>query len=204
MVTSSQEFSGSTTTPIDLSSSTSSSEVVTSTSSEGSSSSTTVSSSETSSNSTPSPTCDLPTPGIAAAAGCPANDGLVFTTDDGSEWMLVCNRDYGGSDLQAFGSQSMSECINSCNTVSGCVGVSYISGDEQDTTHCWTKYDMNPSLQSLYTVHSAVRIRGPRTGPSPSQRLKNGCFESDLSDWSDARPGDLVLSQNFVWNQGAA
>ena len=188
----------------DFSTSASSEEIITSTSSEESSTSTTISSSATLSTSTPSVTCDSPVPGVAATADCPANDGLVFTTEDGSEYMLVCNRDYGGSDLQPFGSQSMSECINSCNTVSTCVGVAYIPGDEQDGTHCWVKYDMNPSLQSLYTVHSAVRVRGPRAGPSPSQQLKDGCFQNDLSNWSDARPGDPEPEKRFVWAEGAA
>jgi hypothetical protein len=160
----------------------------------------------TSSGPTVTPSCDIPATRKVDTADCPTNDGAVYTTTDGAEWMQVCNLDYGGSDIQSLIAASFSDCIESCKNYGiACVGISYIPDQDTDVQRCYIKSDMNPSIQAAYTVHSAVRVRGPSTFSAPAELLINGCFANDVSFWRGNTPDSVTEDPTpFVWDNGAA
>lgn len=160
----------------------------------------------TSSGPTVTPSCDIPATRKVDTADCPTNDGAVYTTTDGAEWMQVCNLDYGGSDIQALNAASFSDCIESCKNYGvACVGISHIPDQDTDIQRCYIKSDMNPSIQAAYTVHSAVRVRGPSSMSSPAELLINGCFVNDVSFWRGNTPDSETNDPTpFVWGNRAA
>lgn len=145
---------------------------------------------------------DIPsTTARAAAPDCPTNNGQIYTTGDGSQWMLACDEDYGGSDIGGMSAfaETMSQCIDLCSQRGiECMGLTFVP----DSAACWLKFKMMPSGNPGVVLHSAVRIG--RLGPaSPStQLLLNGDFLSDLSPWSITRGPDLL--SDFIWSNGAA
>lgn len=116
--------------------------------------------------------------------------------------MLMCDLDYGGSDITSLDLTSLQQCIIACQNIGPtCLGVSYIPNGELGNNRCYVKYDMDPSYQGSFQVNSAVRIRGESR---PSELLINGCFANDLSFWSGQKPGEDVQPTNFIWQDGTA
>jgi hypothetical protein len=139
----------------------------------------------TSSGPTVTPSCDIPATRKVDTADCPT---------------------YGGSDIQSLIAASFSDCIESCKNYGiACVGISYIPDQDTDVQRCYIKSDMNPSVQAAYTVHSAVRVRGPSTFSAPTELLINGCFANDVSFWRGNTPDSVTDDPTpFVWDNGAA
>ena len=136
--------------------------------------SSTVLSSGTPSGPTFCPTCNVPVPGTASEASCPGSDGLRYTTSDGSEWMLVCDRDYGGSDIQSYGVPSLTDCINLCITT-GCALQCVRSRDRRwgltlvPNISCKDRGSLDCDIQRDLSVDSisGARNRGGSTETAP-------------------------------------
>jgi hypothetical protein len=58
---------------------------------------------------------------------------------------------------------------------------------------------MEPSGYADALVYSAIRMTGPLSGPTSSQLITNGDFESDLSEWTLGAP--TQQETNFVWRE---
>ncbi|KAK4095759.1 hypothetical protein N658DRAFT_511792 [Parathielavia hyrcaniae] len=76
--------------------------------------------------------------GSHATCGKRAIDGptcdSTYTTDSGSVYQITCGREYYGSDIGFFHVQTFAECIKACDTLPGCVDVSYANDGG-----CWAK-----------------------------------------------------------------
>lgn len=104
---------------------------------------------------------------------------------DGSQYLVVCNKDYSPLSQNVFGlnplpATSYAACLSLCsNQGSVCTGITYgfFGGS---TIQCNLKTKMLQSNQiPSYTVDSAVRLSGPSGRSAASQLITNGDF-SDL------------------------
>ncbi|KAI6795268.1 hypothetical protein KC361_g5121 [Hortaea werneckii] len=85
---------------------------------------------------------------------CPANNGFVYTTENGQEFVIECFIDHPGGNLDMVemtgaGNTWFAQCIETCATYPGCLDVS-LSG-----AACYLKSTLNPPT-------SADGIRGAR------------------------------------------
>ncbi|KAK4097263.1 hypothetical protein N658DRAFT_296281 [Parathielavia hyrcaniae] len=73
-----------------------------------------------------------------ATCGKRAIDGptcdSTYTIDSGSVYQITCGQEYYGGDMGFFHVQTFAECIKSCDTLPGCVDVSYANDGG-----CWAK-----------------------------------------------------------------
>ncbi|RMZ22946.1 hypothetical protein D0859_13020 [Hortaea werneckii] len=85
---------------------------------------------------------------------CPANNGFIYTTENGQEFVIECFIDHPGGNLDMVemtgaGNTWFTQCIETCATYPGCLDVS-LSG-----AACYLKSTLNPPT-------SADGIRGAR------------------------------------------
>ncbi|RMY67353.1 hypothetical protein D0863_07849 [Hortaea werneckii] len=91
---------------------------------------------------------------------CPANNGFIYTTENGQEFIIECFIDHPGGNLDMVemtgaGNTWFAQCIETCATYPGCLDVSF-SG-----AACYLKSTLNPPT-------SADGIRGARLRSSAS------------------------------------
>ncbi|KAI7353574.1 hypothetical protein KC354_g11458 [Hortaea werneckii] len=91
---------------------------------------------------------------------CPANNGFIYTTENGQEFIIECFIDRPGGNLDMVemtgaGNTWFAQCIETCATYPGCLDVS-LSG-----AACYLKSTLNPPA-------SADGIRGARLRSSAS------------------------------------
>lgn len=87
---------------------------------------------------------------------CPGDDGTLFTTSDGTDWQIQCGIDYTGNELSSTSFADLGSCINGCNGVTQCVGVTWSPSSQ---TCSYKSYAVTPSYPST-PVYAAVRIGG--------------------------------------------
>lgn len=82
----------------------------------------------------------------------------IFSPSTGGAFTLACGQDYGGWDIKNDKSiSSFRACVEACPSVSGCVGVSYVSNVDDGSYGCWFKYSMDQGATSdVGRVDSAV------------------------------------------------
>lgn len=123
-----------------------------------------------------------PTPSVRAPS-CPTNDAETHTNDDGSQFIVVCDQDYVGNNIDGINpvaAADFSSCIDYCMYQgTACVGVSWV-----DEANCFLKNKMTPSPNLGSVVYSAVRVTGPVLGPASSQLIDDGDFAGGLSRWT--------------------
>ncbi|GAB1735597.1 hypothetical protein NU219Hw_g4173t1 [Hortaea werneckii] len=112
--------------------------------------------------SAPSPATSAPavTTRPGATPLCPANNGFIYTTENGQEFVIECFIDHPGGNLDMVemtgaGNTWFAQCIETCATYPGCLDVS-LSG-----AACYLKSTLNPAT-------SADGIRGARLRSSTS------------------------------------
>lgn len=66
-----------------------------------------------------------------------ADDGKTYTTDNRKVYEIHCGADFAGGDLQARALPSFEDCMHYCDTLEGCLGVSYAS------PQCYPKSQLN-------------------------------------------------------------
>ncbi|KFY85691.1 hypothetical protein V500_08192 [Pseudogymnoascus sp. VKM F-4518 (FW-2643)] len=69
-----------------------------------------------------------------------ADDGKVYTAADGNTYAIECFNDYFGGDVGSGTGYTFEECIAHCNTVAGCIDVSYSPQGGQ----CYWKDKLEP------------------------------------------------------------
>ncbi|KXT00363.1 hypothetical protein AC578_5859 [Pseudocercospora eumusae] len=67
----------------------------------------------------------IPTATAAPVIGCPGDQALNYVAPSGQAFNIQCAIHYQGYDISNALSPNLEECIKSCSTVSGCVGVAY-------------------------------------------------------------------------------
>jgi hypothetical protein len=69
----------------------------------------------------------IPPPPLSCVSN--ADDGKLYTTASGHTFEIQCFKDYFGGDIGAASTQSFEECLEVCDTTSGCIDVSYVNGN---------------------------------------------------------------------------
>ncbi|KAF2217516.1 hypothetical protein CERZMDRAFT_80255 [Cercospora zeae-maydis SCOH1-5] len=146
---------------------------------------------------------------VPSGPTCPTADGQAFTartlsrfirqraiadthdlTEDGSQYLIVCNQGYSSNSQNIFGLApitvtSFADCMYLCsNQGSICGGVAYgYFGDQ--ILQCNLKSKMLRDNQpSNYTIDAAVRMSGPSGPSSRSELLLNGGFAGSIRPWT--------------------
>lgn len=65
-----------------------------------------------------------------------ASDGTTYVAANGGSYTIHCQTDHYGGDIGSSAATSFSDCVNTCDTTSGCIDVSYLGGSG---TNCWLK-----------------------------------------------------------------
>jgi hypothetical protein len=70
----------------------------------------------------------VPASGLSCVAGL--DNGKLITTTNGQKFAIICGIDYWGGDMPngQVGTKTFEKCIELCDTTTGCVDVSFISG----------------------------------------------------------------------------
>ncbi|RMZ11552.1 hypothetical protein D0864_00969 [Hortaea werneckii] len=118
---------------------------------------------------------------------CPANNGFIYTTENGQEFVIECFIDHPGGNLDMFemtgaGNTWFAQCIEACATYPGCLDVS-LSG-----AACYLKSTLNAptsadgirgarlrSSSTVPTVTSMTASETPTVYPAPD--IFVGAFE---------------------------
>ncbi|KAI6815373.1 hypothetical protein KC332_g10896 [Hortaea werneckii] len=118
---------------------------------------------------------------------CPANNGFVYTTENGQEFVIECFIDHPGGNLDMVemtgaGNTWFAQCIETCATYPGCLDVS-LSG-----AACYLKSTLNPptsadgirgarlrSSSTVLAVSSTTASETPTAYPAPDPFV--GTFE---------------------------
>lgn len=67
-----------------------------------------------------------PTTSISAGGlSCPDSDGSIYTPYLGASYIVECGYDRVGGDLSSLGAATLEVCISACDSLTGCVDVSY-------------------------------------------------------------------------------
>ncbi|GAB1727180.1 hypothetical protein NU195Hw_g8095t1 [Hortaea werneckii] len=96
---------------------------------------------------------------------CPANNGFIYTAENGQEFVIECFIDHPGGNLNMFemtgaGNTWFAQCIETCANYPGCLDVS-LSG-----AACYLKSTLNPPT-SADGIRGA-RLRSSSTAPAVS------------------------------------
>ncbi|KAH6633380.1 hypothetical protein C7974DRAFT_170427 [Boeremia exigua] len=92
-----------------------------------------------------------------------ASNGEIFTAKN-ADWEIVCGKDYVGGDMGASWPASFEECINDCDTVQGCVDVSFVWPNA-----CYKKNKLNAVIDnaSVWTARKKVAASSDPTNTQP-------------------------------------
>lgn len=74
-----------------------------------------------------------------------ASNGTIYQASNGGTYQILCSLDSFGGDISGAASPSLAACINTCDTTTDCIDVSYIGGT------CWLKRQL-----STYYGNTAV------------------------------------------------
>jgi len=58
-----------------------------------------------------------------SAMTCPANNGSTFTAKSGAQFIIQCGVDYYGGDMGSTYVNNFADCLEDCDSTSGCVDV---------------------------------------------------------------------------------
>ena len=96
---------------------------------------------------------------------CPSGTGQQLVASDNQEYVLVCSIDYPNNDLVAYNADSISDCIETCESVNNvypndpCVGITY-SPTIGNGYSCHVKYKFGNSQRESYQVDTAILLQG--------------------------------------------
>jgi hypothetical protein len=94
---------------------------------------------------------------------CPGDDGQTYTATNGGQYVLHCGADYYGGDLSSLAANTLEDCLNACDTTSGCTDVAYHS----DGQYCYLKNQVTDA-RSDSSVWGAIKVQSP--APKMKQR----------------------------------
>ncbi|KAI7197906.1 hypothetical protein KC316_g1756 [Hortaea werneckii] len=152
--------------------------------------------------SSPSPTS---TPAVTTRPGatplCPANNGFIYTTENGQEFVIECFIDYPGGNLDIVemtraGNTWFAQCIETCANYPGCLDVS-LSG-----AACYLKSTLNPptsadgirgarlrsSASTTPAISSTMDSETPTAYPAPDAFVGTfeylACYNDSVTNWT--------------------
>ncbi|KAJ8114810.1 hypothetical protein OPT61_g3395 [Boeremia exigua] len=111
----------------------------------------------------PSPD-DSPATNPALSCWDNASNGQTYTAKN-ADWEIICGKDYVGGDLGASSAASFEDCINDCDTVTGCIDVSFVW-----PSTCYKKNKLKTATDngSVWTARKKVPASGGGTPAAPS------------------------------------
>ena len=133
----------------------------------------------------------------AAALTCEggASDHTTYSAPSGKTFQVLCGIDYAGDDMAGVQTNSFSDCIDACDSASGCVDVSYVNGA------CYLKKTTREAVERGHVW--TAKVVETSSGPAPNvlscvDNKSNGAvFEATNSDFDitcgkDYAGGDLT------------
>jgi PAN domain len=105
---------------------------------------------------------------------CPTNDGATYTAKSGDQFLIQCGADYYGGDLSSLWAETFEDCLEACDTTSGCLDVAY-----HHPGYCYLKNTLTAPQQNS-DVWGAKKL----SAPAPKRR-------SELPPTSRYVPNDV-------------
>ncbi|KAL3426463.1 WSC domain-containing protein-like protein 5 [Phlyctema vagabunda] len=73
----------------------------------------------------------------ATPISCPGSDGVTFSASSGRSFLVECYNDHTGADLSMGYVTTLTQCVNLCDTTTGCVAYSWVSAANGVTNPCY-------------------------------------------------------------------
>lgn len=129
---------------------------------------------------------------------CPTADKTLYTDDNGMVYMIFCSSDTTTGQSGSTGTSSLALCLDYCDTVPGCVSVSWTTGGV-----CYWKADYTATTSSS-TVNSAVLYSyiAPPPYPVPVANYANASSGCGTALSSGLTAGAGSVSMNFTSPDG--
>ncbi|KAE9988915.1 hypothetical protein EG328_005625 [Venturia inaequalis] len=64
-----------------------------------------------------------------------ASNGTIYKATNGGSYTIRCQTDHYGGDIGSRTTTSLSDCVDACDTTTGCIDISFVSG----SPNCWLK-----------------------------------------------------------------
>ncbi|KAJ9630987.1 hypothetical protein H2203_001515 [Taxawa tesnikishii (nom. ined.)] len=131
-----------------------------------------------------------------------ASNGTTYTSSAGTSYTILCGTDYGGGDLASGQASSFEDCINQCDSTTGCIDVSYVApmcymkstlGTPSSTSYVWT------AVSSKMITGQQLCVNGQGNDTSvdiPSTLSSNGTIPMTLLCQIDINGGDMYNVQS--------
>ncbi|KAI9696151.1 MAG: hypothetical protein M1820_008292 [Bogoriella megaspora] len=102
-----------------------------------------------------------------AKVSCPSSNTTIYTASNGAQFLIECEVDHVGGDLQMKYTDNFKDCVDLCSTTSGCVDVSY-SG-----AACYLKKDLRPAHKfagsGAKLISPGTAVYASASSPSPTR-----------------------------------
>ncbi|KAK6435340.1 hypothetical protein LTR95_008475 [Oleoguttula sp. CCFEE 5521] len=115
----------------------------------------------------------------ATPVTCPASNGTVYTGVTGQRWLVECDVDHQGGDLNVLQVATFQGCIDACDKTASCVDVS------QSGTTCYLKSVLGPA-------GNAAGIWGAKLLPPGSTSSSTASTTSTTTSSASATPTTLT------------
>ncbi|GAM89318.1 hypothetical protein ANO11243_073550 [Dothideomycetidae sp. 11243] len=128
---------------------------------------------------------------------CPQADGTYYRDTSGVSYGIKCGYDYGGNDISSNTTRtSLSDCMSYCDSVSGCVGVTWVYGGTQKSPVCYAKSARNSqaTANSTYTY----RVDSAWLANAMSKRSSESEEDLRLRERGSSTSSSTTSSQNLT------
>ncbi|KAI9726408.1 MAG: hypothetical protein M1834_009036 [Cirrosporium novae-zelandiae] len=121
-----------------------------------------------------------------ASVGQSCTNNATYTATSSSEFLVTCNSNIAGNDLNAVHATSISNCIETCNTTSACVAIAYDSTLADGFQNCYLKNATTAIPTSSTNFSSAVLTKSSSSSSSASSSSASSSNSSSSSGSSKA------------------
>ena len=111
-----------------------------------------------------SPTASLPVASVPATtitSVCPASNGTIYTSSEGSQYEIICNTNVVGSDLPFQLVATFDDCIAECDSINTdvgshhCLAAIFLPRRSNDANDCYLKYSTDNQELSIGPIEGA-------------------------------------------------
>jgi len=116
----------------------------------------------------PGTTSSAPAPGsTVSTVSCPQSNNTQLSDEFGTTYEVKCGLDVAGSNLHIAHADTFAKCLEYCDILEGCAGVTYRESTSSTSATCnpyasFTSY----SYSAEVTLYSGIPVNGPTTGAS--------------------------------------
>jgi len=100
-----------------------------------------------------------------SSVSCPQNNNTRFTDVFGTTYDVKCGVDVIGSNLHVAHADSYAQCLEFCDILEGCAGVTFLDSTSSTSSNCYPYASFaSYSYTSEVTLYSGIPVNGPSTG----------------------------------------